>query len=124
MLSVGVQPFAGPVRTAALQSRRDEKSLLAAFTAFAVTIATPAAPAGAAANDGRSAGSNGVSVYDPTTKRTFVPTDTAQAHQRIAAYWTPARRAAAKNLDARPVTQSSTVDRGLSRCSIINSDQN
>jgi V8-like Glu-specific endopeptidase len=65
------------------------------------------APANAAVGD--SSGSNGVSVYDPTTNQRFITTDVAKADQIISAYWTPQRRAAAKDLDMLVVNKSTTV---------------
>jgi len=66
-------------------------------------------PAFAAANDGGSVGSHGISVYDPTAKRAFVTTDTAEADRIITDYWTPERRAAAKPADRTPAKQSRTA---------------
>jgi V8-like Glu-specific endopeptidase len=86
-----------------------KKSLLATLAAITIVVASPATPVFAAANDGGSAGSNGVSVYDPTTKRTFVPASAAEADRLIGDYWTAERRAAAKPVDLVPAKQSKTV---------------
>ena len=82
------------------------KALLAALAATCVAVASAATPALAATNDSESVGSKGVSVYDPTTKRSFVTTNAAEADRLIADYWTPQRRAAAKPIDSVPAKQS------------------
>ncbi|HEX6684347.1 MAG TPA: hypothetical protein VF062_16210 [Candidatus Limnocylindrales bacterium] len=92
-----------------------KKSLLAALAATCVAVASPATPVFAAANDGGSAGSNGVSLYDPTTKRTYFTTDAAEADRVIAEYWTPERRAAAQPIDSVPAKQSRSTHRPDSR---------
>lgn len=75
-----------------------------------MAVASPATPVFAApVDDSASVASNGVSVYDPATKRSFVTTDAAEADRLITAYWTPERRAAAKPLDRVQTKQSKTV---------------